>query len=304
MKNPFRKRKAETAAPIPSEPVSPADAAAKVQIPDPVITDPSPVAKADQPADSFTEWCRSQVRGGIERRDRNDIYEAYNVYGADGDQPVCRRWHRYPEHEREFSLSYSRNLSFNDFNRRLLEELDRGDLRLDTYHDAIARAEKLSSPDGDDDAPSSDSFTDEEQEILQAFCDGMDHLKDQRYLHLNGVLCCECESAAGGVRLNLRMRKPLRHDALYQPGAGVIVEPMYGYDIEDMWILGVYNRLYERAASCKVFRLTSAWSLRQESVLLILADGFPGVDGEVIFAVGESDSFRRFGFYSLDFSNS
>ncbi len=69
-----------------------------------------------------------------------------------------------------------------------------------------------------------------------------------------------------------------------------------------MWVMGVYNRLAGRC-SCKVLRLTSEWSLESESVYLITAEGFPGVEGMLLVAVAPSDSFRRFGFYSLDFAN-
>ena len=297
MKNPFRKKKGGDPAAeekqIEQEKVEAPPAEGKE--PDPL---PAPAEK--EPEDDFTEWCRSQVHGGIERRERNDIYEAYNVYGAlSNGQLVCRRWHRYPEHEKDFGLSYSRELTFDEFNRRLLAELDRGDLKLSDYREVIRRAEALSGePEQDEEL-----FSDSEQEAICLFCEGMDHLKDHSFLHQNGVLCCECESIAGGERLNIRFRKPLRHDALNAAIAGVKKESISGYDIENMWILGVYNRLYEKGASCRVTVLTSEWSLQKESVYLIEAKGFPVISGSLLIAVGESENFRRFGFYSLDFSN-
>ena len=299
MKNPFKKKKAipkiaDIPAPSPSPEPQPEE-----PIAEPVEHSPLPAAK--EPEDDFTEWCRSQVRGGIERRERNDIYEAYTVYGADGDgRFICRRYHRYPEHEKDYDLSYSRVLTFDELNRRLLAELDKGDVKLAAYHTAMQEAARLTDP---ADSSRIDEFTDEEQEVLQAFCDGMDNLKDKSYLHRDGVLCCECESAAGGERLNLRFRKLLPCDALHATISGVRKEEISGYDIDNIWILGVFNRLKERAAACRVFSLTAEWSLQKESLYLILAEGFPAVRGDVLIAVGGSESFARFGFYSLDFSN-
>ena len=89
MKNPFKffrssseKSKTEPIADTPEENAIP--------------TPTEPEQPVEQPtADPFVEWCRSQVRGGIERRERNDIFEAYNVYGVDEhDHLTCRRYHR------------------------------------------------------------------------------------------------------------------------------------------------------------------------------------------------------------------
>ncbi len=127
MKNPFKRFR-----PAAEEPPTVTEA------PEPAVeAEPEPVPEV--PKDSFTEWCRSQIRGGIERRERNDIFEAYSVYGVDGGRLTCRYYHRYPEHEREFDLSDTRALSFNDFNRRLLSELDRGDLRLAAYNTIVSK---------------------------------------------------------------------------------------------------------------------------------------------------------------------
>lgn len=66
--------------------------------------------------------------------------------------------------------------------------------------------------------------------------------------------------------------------------------------------MGVYNRINGNCASCKVTRLTSLWSLEKESVYLISSEGFNDVEGALLTAVGEASQFKRFGFYSLDFS--
>ena len=76
-----------------------------------------------------------------------------------------------------------------------------------------------------------------------------------------------------------------------------------GYDITDMWVMSVFNRLNERCRSCKVTRLTSQWNIEKETVWLMTATGFPGVGGTVLIAVAPTADFRRFGFFSLDFSN-
>lgn len=294
MKNPFKRHK-KSADPIPEEPVA-IPAPEEEPVPQP---EPDPPAEID---DGFTEWCRSQIRGGIERRERNDIFEAYSVYGADAaGNLTCRYYHRYPEHERDFDLSYTRALSFEQFNRRLLGELDKCDLKLADYADCIRKAAALSDkplPVGDADGLSDDEFA-----ALQDFCESMDTLKDQSYLHGDGVFRCECESVVGGESLNLRFRKPLTYDALTNGADGVRMEEIGGYDIDDMWVMGVYNRLRERCTACKVIRLTSEWSLDKESVWLIRAAGFPGIGGDLLTAVAPSEQFRRFGFYSLDFSN-
>ena len=328
MKNPFRRKKPSAAAPITGQ------APAELNIGDPApvaeeavtvtaetVPEDSPVTAPD---DGFDEWCRSQVRGGVERRERNDIYEAYTVYGADAEgRLVCRYYHRYPEHEKAYGLSYERVLSFGDFNRRLLAELDRGDMRLGDYNACIDKAERIAGtdPSGADGTIAYDGFSTDEEAALRAFCDAMDNLKDMSYLHSDGVLSCECESIVGGEKLIIRFRKALRHDALGTEAAGVKQESIGGYDIDNMWIMGVYNRLRDRCSAVVVTRLSSEWSIERESLYLMRAEGFNsqggidtvssdavitggprGVEGGLLVAVGEADSFRRFGFYSLDFS--
>lgn len=293
MKNPFKRNKKEREN-TPAEPVVTSAPAEEIVF----QPDPDP---PETPDDGFTEWCRSQIRGGIERRERNDIFEAYTVYGVDAEKRLaCRLYHRYPEHERDFDLSYTRALSFDQFNRRLLGELDRCDLKLADYSDCIKKAADLTdlpAPDRDGDGLSAEEFA-----VLQSFCDSMDTLKDKNYLHGDGIFRCECESVVGGESLNIRFRKPLMYDALLTNADGVKREEIGGYDIHDMWVMGVFNRLRERCTSCKVFRLTSEWSLAGESVYLIRCEGFDGVDSDLLTAVAPSDQFRRFGFYSLDFS--
>ena len=131
----------------------------------------------------------------------------------------------------------------------------------------------------------------------------MDIFTDRGYLHGSGVFSCECVSVVGGERLTLRFRKPLRHDAVDGEVPGVTRKKRAGYDIEDLWIMGIYNRLRDRCASCEVMLLTYEWSVNKESLWLFMCEGFEGVDGVLMAAVGPSDSFSRFGFYSLDFSN-
>lgn len=299
MKNPFkRSKRGIDSVPLPSAVQMPAES-------DPPVDEPSdepshaPAEKA--PDDGFTEWCRSRVRGGIERRERNDIFEGYNVYGADAEgHLICRRWHRYPEHEKDFGLSYSRVLSFGDFNRRLLAELDKGDLALSDYRDAITRAEEREGIPAE--GGGFEGFSSAEKEAIRAFCDSLDNLKDKTYLTVSEIFRCECESAAGGERLTLWFRKALRHDALNAAIPGVAKEAIYGYDIDDLWIMGVYNRLSERTA-CRVTRITNEWGAQPDAICLFTAAGLPGVDGELLIAVSGSDSFARFGFYSLDYAS-
>ena len=143
MKNPFKRKKP---APIPEQAVEIISA--------PVIETPKPQvapqkSEPQNPDDGFLEWYRTPTRGGIERRERNDFFEEYNVYGTEKGALICRRYHRYPEHEREFDLSYSRALRFSEFNRRLLSELDRGGMKLGDYRDCIEKAEQLSGIDSD-----------------------------------------------------------------------------------------------------------------------------------------------------------
>ena len=253
-------------------------------------------------ADGFTEWCRSQVRGGIERRDRNDFYEAFSVYGIGADgQLGCRYYHRYPEHERDFGLTYARTLSFDDFNRRLLSELDKHALTLRDYHACIKKAESVSG--NASDAAVSEGFTDSEYAALQDFCESIDTLSNKTFLHGDGAFSCDCESVVGNEPLSVRFRKPLPHDALYTDVAGVRKETAEGYDIDNLWVMSVYNRINERSASCRLIRLVSEWSIQHESILLISAEGFPGVEGALLVAIADPSQFRRFGFYSLDFAN-
>ena len=297
MKNPFKFFRSSSEEPK-TEPI--ADALEENVIPE--STEPEqPVEQP--PADPFVEWCRSQVRGGIERRERNDIFEAYNVYGVDEhDRLTCRRYHRYPEHERDFDLSYSRTLTFDELNRRLLSELDKGDIKLSAYHDCIAKARALC------DIPTPDvgefiGFTENETAALREFCETFDTLTDKEYRSLDGVFCVACRSVVGDEQLNLRFRKPLPHDALDSEIAGVSKTPVEGYDIESLWIMGVYNRLRDRCQSCRVTVLTSEWSLQKEKIFLMQAEGFSPIDGTLLLAVADETSFLRFGFYSLDFSN-
>lgn len=255
----------------------------------------------EQPDDSFVEWFRTPTRGGIERRERNDIYEEFRVYGADKDGALtCRRFHRYPEHEREFGLSYSRSLRFEEFNRRLLEELDKGDMKPGDYNRCIESAEQLI---GSNDAGTvSDALSDNEKQLLEAFCEGMDTLTNRSYLHGEGTLSCECESIVGGETLQIRFRKPLKHDALSTNVSGVTRKPIEGYEIENLWIMSIYNRLRERCGACKASVLTSEWSINRESIHLFLAEGFDGIDSPLLIAVGSPADMSKLGFWSLDFS--
>ena len=258
--------------------------------------------ESNRSADGFTEWRRSQIRGGVERRERNDFFETYNVYGVDqARQLTCRCFHRYPEHERAFGMTYSRTLSFDEFNRRLLGELDKKSMTLAEYHDCIRQAEEVSGIISDSIAY--DIFSDNEYAVMQAFCDSMDTLKEKTYLHGGGLFSCDCESVVGGEPLSIRFRRPLPHDALSMEIAGVRKETIGGYDIDNLWVMSVYNRLNERCSSCRLTQLTSEWSLNHETIRLVAAEGFPGIDGELLIAVAEPTAFRRFGFYSLDFSN-
>ena len=260
--------------------------------------------KRTEEIDSFVEWGRSNLRGGIERRERNDIYEAYNVYGTDGEgRLICRRYHRYPEHEREFGVSYSRELRFEEFNSRLLGELDRCDMSLGDYLACIRSAEAITGFDSSDGEDAYEGFPEQEETILTGFCDHLDTLKDKGYLHRNGVFRCECESLYDPVKLNLWFRKPLPHDAIHAEVAGVKREEIGGYDIDHLWVMSVYNRLYERSESCKVTRLTSQWSVRHEKVYLVRCEGFKGIGGTLMAAIGEAEDFSRFGFYALDFAS-
>lgn len=263
--------------------------------------DPVKAEKAPRD-DGFVTWCRSKTQGGIERRERNDIYEAYSLYGTDQEGRLsCRYYHRYPEHERDFALSYSRVLTFAEFNSRLLGELDKGGLTLGEYHDCVRRAEEAAAEAAQDIADYT-GFTDEELAALRAFCEGLDNLGQKRYRYSDGVFHCEADSAVEAETLHLCFRRPLRHDALYGDTAGVSREKVGGYDIDDIWIMGVFNRLRDRCAACGVTRMISEWSLRHETVWLMTADGLDGVGGSLLVAVGEVENLVRFGFYTLGFS--
>lgn len=290
MKNPFKRKKP---APVPQQ--------AAEAVAAPVIEQPKAQEKEPKkPDDGFVEWYRTPVRGGIERRERNDIYEEYRVYGTDKDgRLTCRRLHRYPEHERDFDLSYSRTLNFDEFNRRLLEELDKGDMKLSEYNRCIALAK------GVDDSGAqmqSGALSDDEKQLLEAFCDGMDTLTDKSYLHGEGTLNCECSSVVGGETLQLRFRKPLQYDALDTQVGGVSRKQIEGYEIENLWIMSIYNRVRERCTACKAYVLMSEWSVGRESIRLFLAEGFEGIDGTLMIAVGSPADMSRLGFWSLDFS--
>ena len=290
MKNPFKRKKP---APIPEQ--------ALEEVSAPVIEQPKPPEQEQKkPDDGFVEWYRTPTRGGIERRERNDFFEEYNVYGTDRENRlICRRFHRYPEHEREFDLSYSRSLNFSEFNRRLLSELDRGGMKLGDYRDCVEKAEQLSGIENDS---ASDILNEDESALLEGFCNAFDTMKDQTFLHSEGTLSCECESVVGEAFLQIRFRKPLRHDAIDEEVSGVTRKPIEGYDIEDLWIMSVYNRLREKCDSCRVSLLTYEWSAAKESVHLFLAEGFEGIGGTLMIAVGNPEDMGRFGFWSLDFS--
>ena len=214
---------------------------------------------------------------------------------------VCRHYHRYPEHERDFDLSYTRVLSFEDFNKRLLSELDKYSLSLADYHVCIAQAEQLLSEETPVRAPYED-FSAAETAALRDFCDNIDTLTDKEYLHADGFYRCSCRSAVGSDTLNLWFRKPLPHDAAEAGAAGVTKTPVEGYDIDNLWIMGVYNRLRGNCKKLSAELLTSEWSLDHESVYLITIKDFSGVEGTLLLAVADSSAFARFGFFSLDFA--
>lgn len=259
--------------------------------------------KTENPDDGFVEWLRSAQRGGIERRERNDIYETYSVYGADEQgRLICRLYHRYPEHERDFGLSYSRVLQFDEFNKRLLAELDRGDIKLGDYHACIEKAEQLCGITPGEDGTYT-GFSRAEAEILRDFCEAADTLTDKEYRTGDGIFRCSCRSVVGDESLNLWFRRPLRHDALDTQVSGVSRVDIGGYDIESMWIMGVYNRISERCERCRVTKLVYDWSAEKETVFLMTLEGFGGIGGTLLLAVSDAAAFSRFGFYSLDFSH-
>ena len=127
-------------------------------------------------------------------------------------------------------------------------------------------------------------------------------MKGQTFLHSEGALSCECESVVGEEFLQIRFRKPLRHDAINEEIGGVTRKPIEGYDIENLWIMSIYNRLREKCAACKVSLLTYEWSAAKEAVHLLIAEGFEGIGGTLMIAVGSPEDMSRFGFWSLDFS--
>lgn len=303
MKNPFRRFRGEKPSAVspateqpavsepPAEPIRAESIRAAAPAPDPPVP--------ETPTDSFVEWCRSNVRGGVERRERNDIFEAYNVYGVDGDRLVCRCYHRYPEHQRDFELSLNRSLRFDEFNRRLLSELDRGDLTLEKYSDSIANAQRLTADTVEVGyAPLSET----ELKALDRFLESLDTLTVKERLFSCGVLRLECESVIGAEELNLWFRKILPFDAAFGEVAGVTRTPIKGYEIESLWVMSLYNRLCERCSACEVHLLTSSWSVTQASVYLLTARGFPDIDAPLLIAVGDRAGFLHFGFYALDFS--
>lgn len=262
--------------------------------------EPSAEEKDPGEGDSFTVWCRSRTRGGIERVERNDIYEEYSEYGTDGDgRLVYRYYHRYPEHERSFDLSDERTLNFDAFNSRLLSELDRGAVSLEDYNACITKAGQS------DDNPKGffTGFDETQTAVLRRFCEGIDTLRDKTFRSSDGIFRCEGVSVVGEETLDILFRKPLQHDALYQKVSGVTRSEADAYGIDDLWIMSVVNRLRERCASCRVETLRSDWSLKGETVCLIICESFEGIGGDLIAAVAPIESLTRFGFYSLDFSN-
>ncbi|MBQ3285324.1 MAG: hypothetical protein IJH40_06740 [Ruminococcus sp.] len=298
MKNPFKRfRSSREKEEIPQQ-----EPQTEIEEPAPQQEEPTvPPPEEKAPADDFVEWCRSQVHGGIERRERNDIFEEYSVYGTNGKgRLICRRWHRYPEHERDFGLAYSRDLSFDEFNRRLLSELDKGDMKLSVYNECIEKAALLTQIASQE--PPFEGFSESEAAALKAFCEALDTLTDKEYLRTEGTFCCSCRSVVGDERLSIRFRKPLPHDALFTEAPGVSRKPVEGYEIESLWIMGVANRLGECCQSRKNTLLTSEWSLNRESVYLMRVEGFPDIDGVLLAAVADEAAFPHFGFYSLDFS--
>ena len=294
MKNPFKRKKL---APIPEQAIE-ATSAPVIEAPKPQVAPQK--SEPQKPDDGFLEWYRTPTRGGIERRERNDFFEEYNVYGTDREGAlICRRYHRYPEHEREFDLSYSRALRFSEFNRRLLSELDRGGMKLGDYRKCIEKAEQLSGIESDS---SFEILSEKDTALLEAFCNAFDTMKGQTFLHSEGALSCECESVVGDEALQIRFRKPLRHDAINEEIGGVTRKPIEGYDIENLWIMSVYNRLREKCAACKVSLLTYEWSAAKQTVHILIAEGFEGIGGTLMIAVGSPEDMSRFGFWSLDFS--
>ena len=299
MKNPFKRLRA--AKDEPAQEITPiAVKKTPAEAPQPSPVEPS-AEEPPQPQDSFILWIRSRERGGIQKRERNDIYEYYNEYGTDDGQLICRRYHRYPEHEKDFDLSFSRVLTFDEFNARLLDELDSGAVPLNEYHSCLKNAEALTDrhqADKSGDEPLSQS----DQEAIKTFCESLENLKEKEYRCGEGALRCSCKSVIADVELNLWFRRPLCYDAADGEIAGVEKTPIEAYDIDDIWILGVCNRLREQGARFTITELKSAWSLKGEVILLLRVSDFPGVTEELLFAIEKAENFYRFGFYSLGFS--
>lgn len=302
MKNPFlhwkKQHSRQEITPSDNTQESALNEEADTQAPEAIVPDP----EEEAPHDSFIEWSRTQIRGGIERRERNDIFEAYSVFGTDEEKNlVYRRYHRYPEHEKDFSLSMSRQLSFDEFNRRLLSELDRNDLNLSDYSFCISQASRISDWEASDAVNT--ALSDDATTVLKEFCESADILQNKSYLLQNGIFRCECESVIGEEKINIWFRRPIAFDSITSDIAGVLKKSVEGYDIDNLWIMGVYNRLRERCTKVYVWRLTSEWSVEKESLYLFQTEGLVVPDGGVILvAAGNVQSFRRFGFYSLDFS--
>ena len=261
----------------------------------------TPEREAAVPDDGFHKWLRTATRGGIEPGGRNDIYETYSVYGADAEGRIIHRcYHRYPEHERAFDLSCSRVLTFDELNRHLLEELDKGGVTLDDYHACIAEAERL-APQPSSDAIAETEFSEDEYAVLRDFCESLDTLKDKECHAGRGSFRCSGVSVVGDEELWLNCRKPLTHDALYGESLGISRTEIGGYDIENLWILSVYNRLRERCDSCRVILLKSEWNLSQKPVTLLVAEGVQGISGALLVTVADIETLSRFGAYSLTF---
>lgn len=302
-----KREDAAQAAPAPEQdvplPEATVDGAAEPTAQDSAHASGAPEASSAEASeeDGFCEWLRTATRGGIEPNGRNDIYEAYSVYGVVDDGRIVRRYyHRYPEYDRGFDLSGEHSLTFDQLNRELLEELDRGGITLERYCDAIAAAERLLP---EHSAPGSDAvaFSAEEIAVLTDFCDALDTLKDKQYLTKGGVFLCTGVSVVGDEELWLRFRKPLRHDAFYGETFGVKRTEIGGYDIENLWIMSVYNRLYQISERCRVIMLASEWNLSAAPVTLIAAEGTRGIDGTLLVTVAGAETLARFGTYSLNF---
>ena len=268
-------------------------------ISEPVIV--APKAHNEEPDDGFVEWRRSRTRGGIEKREHNEFYEQYSVYGLDDQGRLCcRLYHRYPEEEREFGMSYSRALSFDEFNSRLLGELDRGDLTLGDYIECVSRAEALSPGEERPDIPIAREIDEADEQALRSFCDKLDNLKNKTGRSAQGVFRCDSESAVMGESLTMMFRRPLRYDAFDKEDPAVKRERVEYYDIEDIWIMGVCNRLKENGAKIDIISLSSAWVMDGKSVYLMTVEGLPGIEGRLLLAIAESTAISRFGFFSLD----